>query len=375
MEYNQNHKTLVQWAWISDIARTRARVIIDYFEEAKVGEWYIGPELGPALGLTPDRMAALSRPSLSFCARLEAWLAASPQHHFVPVWSPEYPALLKEIPMPPLGLYVQGNVAALQSLQIGIVGSRKPSPLGAALAEDFARALGQAGLTITSGLAVGVDASAHQGALEVSAPTIGVMATGIDEIYPARHRRLAASMVASQGAVITEFPLGTQPTPPLFPQRNRIISGLSQGVLVVEAALRSGTLTTAKHAVEQNREVFAIPGAVRNPQTQGCHYLIKQGATLVETPEDILLELGLLQQNKNNNGKTTGQNRISCSHLDKQDREMVTILEMGVVGVDELISRLNLPAQEVACRLTELELRGLVQTMPGGYTRAWRSAK
>ena len=339
-------KNIIHWAWVSHVARSRARTIIDNLDT-----------------MVPD----VPPPPREFCERLETWLAASSQHHFVPVWAPEYPALLREIPTPPLGLYVWGNVDVLSTPQIAIVGTRKPTPLGAALAGDFARGLGQAGLTITSGLALGIDGYAHRGALDVGTPTIGVMATGIDHIYPYRHRGLAKDMTAL-GAVITEFPLGSKPLGPCFPQRNRIISGLSKGVLVVEAAVKSGTLTTARHALEQNREIFAIPGSIKNAQTEGCHLLIKQGAKLVESLDDILIELSVVRQNYE---KNTGQNEINCSHLEKEDRQLLEILETETVGVDELISRLALSAQEVACRLVELELRGLVLTTPGGYTRAW----
>jgi DNA processing protein len=370
MKDNQTNQIHIQWAWVSEVARHRARDIINYFQEDTTQAWVIQADMAPALGLTQGLMKALLNPCPAFCGRLEKWLAESPQHHYIPVWSADYPALLREIPSPPLGLYVMGNVSAMSSPQIAIVGTRKPSPLGIVLAEDFARGLGQAGFTVTSGLAMGVDACAHQGALSVGATTIGVMATGMDQIYPSRHYRLAQEMLL-KGAVVTEFPLGTKPLPPLFPQRNRIISGLSQGVLVVEAALRSGTLTTARHAIEQNRDVFAIPGSVKNRQTEGCHYLLKQGATLVVTVDDMLVELGIGQQKSQ---KRTGQNRISCSHLGEQDRRILSVLETGTVGVDELVHQLSLPTQEVACRLIELELCGLVQTTPGGYTRAFRSA-
>lgn len=356
MEFNQSDKTHLEWAWISEMCRGKSRLLLDHFQD-QPGPWPI------------ETILPFAPPCPAFCARVAAWLAASPLHHFVPIWSSLYPPLLREIPTPPLGLYVMGQVPVLSSRQMAMVGTRKPTPLGEALAGEFARGLARAGFTITSGLAMGVDGEAHRGALAAGGPTIGVMATGIDYIYPLRHRKMAQAMLA-QGAIITEFALGTKPLPAYFPQRNRIISGLSQGVLVVEATLKSGTLTTARHAVEQNREVFAIPGSIKNRQTEGCHLLIKQGAKLVETLDDILMEIGLVRKN---NLKKTGQNGINCSHLEKEDQLILAILETETVGVDELISRLDLPAQEVACRLVELELRGLVQAMPGGYTRAWRA--
>jgi DNA processing protein len=220
------------------------------------------------------------------------WLGA-PQHHLL-VWSdPDYPPLLREIPDPPVMLYVMGDRRVLARPQLAIVGSRNPTPVGRENARAFAKSLAEAGLVITSGMALGIDGAAHRGALEAGGQTIAVAGTGLDRVYPPRHRDLAHD-IARHGALVSEFPLGTPPRPENFPVRNRLISGLSLGTLVVEAALQSRALITARLATEQGREVLAIPGSIHSPQSRGCHALIRQGAKLVETARDILEELGPL---------------------------------------------------------------------------------
>lgn len=215
-------------------------------------------------------------------------------HHYLLVWSdPDYPPLLREIPDPPVMLYVMGDRRVLSRPQLAIVGSRNPTPMGRENARAFAKSLAGAGLVITSGMALGIDGAAHRGALEAGGKTIAVAGTGLDRVYPSRHRDLAHDIVR-HGALVSEFPLGTPPKPENFPVRNRLISGLSLGTLVVEAALQSGSLITARLATEQGREVFAIPGSIHSPQSRGCHALIRQGVKLVETAQDILEELGPL---------------------------------------------------------------------------------
>ncbi len=218
------------------------------------------------------------------------WLNAADNHHIITIECNEYPDLLKRISDPPPLLYVHGKLSLLKDPQIAIVGSRNPTQGGTNNAFEFAKHLGQTGFCITSGLALGIDGAAHDGALEANAPTIAVIATGIDRVYPAKHREMAHK-IADNGAIVTEFPIGTQPKSGNFPRRNRIISGLSYGTLVVEAAQKSGSLITARLAMEQNREVFAIPGSIHNPLARGCHLLIKQGVKLVETAQDILEEM------------------------------------------------------------------------------------
>ncbi len=220
------------------------------------------------------------------------WLG-EPQHYLL-VWSdPDYPPLLRKIPDPPVMLYVMGDRKLLSRPQLAIVGSRNPTPMGRENARAFAKNLADAGLIITSGMALGIDGAAHRGALEAGGQTIAVAGTGLDRVYPSRHRDLAHDIVR-HGALVSEFPLGTPPKPENFPVRNRLISGLSLGTLVVEAALQSGSLITARLATDQGREVFAIPGSIHSPQSRGCHALIRQGVKLVETAQDILEELGPL---------------------------------------------------------------------------------
>jgi DNA processing protein len=216
-----------------------------------------------------------------------AWLERPDQHLLM--WDdPDYPALLAEIPDPPPLLFIAGDRSLLDRPQLGMVGSRRASKPGMDTAAAFARSLAGAGFVITSGLALGIDGAAHQGALDVGGATIGVLGTGIEKLYPQRHKHLAAAMVAQGGAVISELPLDAGPHASNFPRRNRIISGLSLGVLVVEASVASGSLITARLAAEQGREVYAIPGSIHHPGARGCHQLIRDGATLVETIDHIL---------------------------------------------------------------------------------------
>ena len=290
------------------------------------------------------------------------WLN-DPQHHLMTWSDADYPRLLREIPDPPVMLYIIGERQLLSQPQLAIVGSRNPTPAGRENAEAFARALSGVGLTITSGMALGVDGAAHRGALEAGGKTIAVAGTGLDRVYPARHRELA-HLIAQQGALVSEFPLGTPPRPENFPVRNRIISGLSLGTLVVEAALQSGSLITARLAAEQGREVFAIPGSIHSPQARGCHALIRQGAKLVEIAQDILEELGPLAQ-------------LTC--LPREDEKKSTATKIAAplaqllehvgydpVSIDALIERSGLTADAVSSMLLQMELQGLVTASAGG---------
>lgn len=289
------------------------------------------------------------------------WLG-EPGHHLL-VWSdPDYPPLLREIPDPPVVIYIVGNRRLLSHPQLAIVGSRNPTPMGRENARAFARSLAGAGLAITSGLALGVDGAAHRGALEVDGKTIAVAGTGLDRVYPARHRDLAHQIV-KQGALVSEFPLGTPPLPENFPVRNRIISGLSLGTLVVEAALRSGSLITARLATEQGREVFAIPGSIHSPQARGCHALIRQGAKLVEDAQDVLEELGPLASLALQTGP-----EIPVSEAQPDSAMSVLLEHIGhdPVTIDALIERSGLTSDAVSSMLLQMELNGLVSSCPGG---------
>jgi DNA processing protein len=293
------------------------------------------------------------------------WLAHE-QRHLVTWLDADYPALLRQIPDPPLVLYVHGSRAALSLPQLAIVGSRNPTPLGRENAAAFARSLAERGLAITSGLALGIDAAAHRGALDAGGVTIAVCGTGLDRVYPPRNRELAHAIVA-RGALVSELPIGTPARPGNFPVRNRLISGLSLGVLVVEAALQSGSLITARLAGEQGREVFALPGSIHSPLARGCHALIRQGAKLVETAAHVLEELGPLAQVS----LTTAPIAAPAEpKLAPSERRLLDCLGHDPTHVDVLIDRSGLTADTVSSILLQLELRGLVLAGPGGYQRA-----
>ena len=286
-----------------------------------------------------------------------------------------YPTQLKQIYDPPLVLFVQGNTQLLNSRQLAVVGSRFASIGALEIAAEIAGQCVESGGVITSGLALGIDGSAHQGAIHAQGNTIAVVATGLDKVYPAKHKRLAQNILATGGAIVSEYVPGTPPKAGLFPQRNRIISGLSKGVVVVEAALKSGSLITAKSALEQNREVFAVPGAVQNPQAKGCHWLIKQGAKLVENFADINEELDF-QQNQGLYLKQHSESQGVLATKKEKSINQDLFLDplLASVGyettpVDKVVSRSKLPTDVVLTRLTMLELKGLVSAVPGGYLR------
>ena len=317
------------------------------------------------LGLRPATMDYLAAPDW---VRVDADLewASRPGNHLIPIHSPAYPTLLREIPDPPPLLFVHGEPQALAAPQLALVGSRNPSPAGAGTAREFARHLAGAGLTITSGLAIGIDSEGHQGALEGGGWSVAVAGTGLDRVYPARHRELARR-IGESGALVSEFPPGTTPRPENFPRRNRIISGLSLGTLVVEAAIQSGSLITARCAAEQGREVFAVPGSIHNPLARGCHALIRQGAKLVETASDIIEELGpllgslLAEHDMAGDGEAPGP-----AELDADYRRLLGCLGFDPAPIDTLIARSGLSAEAVSSMLLLLELQGYVSSAPGG---------
>jgi DNA processing protein len=266
-----------------------------------------------------------------------------------------YPTLLREIAAPPPVLYARGQMSCLDAAQFAIVGTRNPSATGKQIAKAFSAELAAQGLVIVSGLARGIDGQAHEGALSSSGKTVAVMATGIDCIYPRQHLSLA-ERISANGVLLSEFPLKSPPIAGHFPRRNRIISGLSMATLVVESGLKSGTLVTARYAMEQNRDVFAVPGCIYNPQTRGCHQLLQQGAVLVTSVQDILAEL----------------NWAHCAPEKASVYDESALMQyMGdeLYTVDQLILRSGLCMNEVISELTELELNGLVHALPGGYMR------
>jgi DNA processing protein len=312
----------------------------------------VGPRLALSLLTPPDDLAATIDTTTT-------WLAGGTNRHILSLDDPRFPPELLQMADPPLLLYVLGQIDTLQHPQrLAIVGSRNPTPQGEQNARQFAQALGEAGVCVVSGLALGVDGAAHEGALAGGAPTLAVVGTGLDRVYPKRHLALA-HRIAAQGALISEYPLGTPPLPGNFPRRNRLIAGLSQGTLVVEAALQSGSLITARLAAEQGREVFAIPGSIHAPQSRGCHALIRQGAKLVESAQDILEDLRITTPNAQ--VKPTS---IADPLVDPEG--LLRAMGFDPVSLDALQARTGLDTATLQARLLELELQDAVGRLPGG---------
>lgn len=285
-----------------------------------------------------------------------AW-SEKPGHQILHLADPEYPQTLLQIPDPPALLYVRGRLDLLNAPALAIVGSRNPTAQGAKNAERFAAALVNAGLTIASGLALGIDAAAHRGALTVSGDTVAFTGTGIDRLYPASNQELALE-IAARGAILSEFRMGTPPAAANFPRRNRLISGFSCGTLVVEATIDSGSLITARLAAEQGREVFAIPGSIHSPQSRGCHKLIRQGAKLVETVQDVLDELGW--------SLPPPSAPASASKSEPETSRLLLAMGFDPCNLDDLVSRSGLTTDIVSVMLLHLELDGQVASLAGG---------
>lgn len=337
------------------------------FDQSATALGQIGTgKLVKAIQTEPEGLAALLESTLE-------WLQAGDDRLVAPLGDAAYPAALLDIEDPPVMLYMLGAHAKQllagkphAASNIAIVGSRNPTPQGETNARQFARAFGSAGLCVVSGLALGIDGAAHDGALLGGGDTIAVVGTGLDRVYPKKHLALA-HRIAQQGMIISEFPLGTPPLTANFPRRNRIISGLSLGTLVVEAALQSGSLITARLAAEQGKEVFAIPGSIHSPQSRGCHALLKQGAKLVEVAQDVLEELNLSA------GHVTPFPAGAQTHQDDgkademcADSPLMRALGFDAVSLDALQARTGLDTGRLQAQLLELELSGLVARLPGG---------
>jgi DNA processing protein len=333
----------------------------------------------------PETLAAIqdfqSNPEISTIGQkalvdLE-WVHSQPNVHLLSAMDANYPELLQKISnFPPL-LFVRGDIHLLSLPQIAIVGSRNPSSGGGENAYRFAEFLASSGFAITSGLALGVDAAAHQGALATHGKTIAVMGTGLDMIYPSRHRALAQQILDTGGALVSELPLGSSSKAANFPQRNRIISGLSCGVLVVEAAIQSGSLITAKAAMQQSREVFAIPGSIHNPLARGCHQLIRHGATLVETGQDIVDQLQGMLGYQREKLATLQQKAAKKTELDEKildslspaEQQLIHAMGYDPVNIDDLVERTGIAVGSVAAQMIGLEIKGYVQQIGAGYQR------
>ena len=315
--------------------------------------------------------AALNNPDIELHEKDLKWLDTD-NNHLITCHDSLYPELLRQTPDPPIALFIHGNPNLLSLPQLAIVGSRNPSKTGKDNAFAFARYLAESGLLITSGLALGIDGQAHKGCLAGKGRTVAVTGTGLDRIYPASHRDLAHE-IAEQGVIVSELPPGTPPKPGNFPRRNRIISGLSLGTLVVEATIKSGSLITAHQAIEQGREVFAIPGSIHNPQSKGCHKLIKEGAKLVESAADIIEELSAMFHSLEfdfNNKNPKNNPPEKSDEINILDEEYLFLLDnMGwdPISTEELIASTQLKPEAISSMLLLLELQGHVSSAPGGY--------
>jgi DNA processing protein len=312
--------------------------------------------------LAPAARAFLDSPDERAVAADLDWLAASGTVIVLSV-DPGYPPLLRQTAGPPAALYVQGVVPLLAAPQLAMVGSRSPTPAGRATAREFAAWFARGGLTVTSGLATGIDAASHEGALKGGGATIAVLGSGLDRVYPSANRALAAR-IRAHGALVSEFPPGTAPLKENFPRRNRIIAGLTLGTLVVEATRRSGSLITARHALEAGREVFAIPGSIHSPLSGGCHKLLKEGAKLVEEARDVTEELGFSSEKE---PLTEVRSAVAAGReLDKEYEMLLDALGFEPATIDSLVARTELPSDSIASMLLILELEGRVAALPGG---------
>ncbi|MGF1683451.1 DNA-processing protein DprA [Photobacterium minamisatsumaniensis] len=321
-----------------------------------------------ALGVTARQAERLLHPNQARIAQALRW-AEQINQHILTMDSLAYPSLLKEIASPPPILFIRGEPRWLAEPQLAIIGSRSASIDGRESAYEFAASMAAANYVVTSGLALGVDGQAHYGALKNGGATIAVLGSGLDKVYPARHRELA-KLIPEQGALVSEFWPDESPRPQNFPRRNRVISGLSVGVLVVEAAQKSGSLITANYALEQGREVFALPGSIRHPGSRGCNALIKNGAKLVETPVDIFEEVGALTE-------CVKSNQLDLQLPQPENEELPFPALLANVGseatpVDVVAERCGQPVHEIMIQLLELELLGVVTSVPGGYIKTRR---
>jgi len=323
-------------------------------------------------GLRKTAIEKLKQPDLPGVERDLAWLE-KPGHHIITKEHPAWPSQLDSLDEPPYLLYAIGDLDYLNLPQLAMVGSRNATTAGLNTAREFARHLSDLGLVITSGLALGIDTASHEGALAGLAGTVAVTANGLNKIYPTTNTRLAEA-ISHKGCILSEAPVGMEPHKGLFPRRNRIISGLSIGILVVEATIKSGSLITARHGMEQGREVFAIPGSIHNPLARGCHRLIKDGAKLVEQAEDIIEELTTLV-NLHTSRHTSALIRPAEvdtrqeSSLDSSYESLLAHMEYEPVSIDELVDRSGMEVGEIASMLLILELEGHIVSQDGRYTR------
>ncbi|MFP1744431.1 DNA-protecting protein DprA [Lonsdalea quercina] len=360
------------WLRLASVSRLGARKIAQLVSQIKKA-CGCSPAFLQGLGLSESQAQQFLGYEHAKVEAVLRWLE-HPSHSLVFFGTMEYPFLLSNISSPPPILYVIGDTTLLVSAQIAIVGSRNHSAYGEQWGQFFAQEFSLSQLTITSGLAVGIDGIAHQAALDTGGKTIAVLGSGMNHLYPRRHKPLAESIVEQGGALVSEFALDTRPLPINFPRRNRIISGLSQGVLVVEASRRSGSLVTARYALEQNREVFALPGPIGNVMMEGTHWLIQQGAYLVTHPKDVIEQLG---SDLHWLTETSDADKaIICSQESEVELPFADVLaNVGdeVTPVDVVAERAGQPVPEVVGKLLSLELAGWIAAVPGGYVRLRRA--
>lgn len=351
------------------IGPTMARKLVDYFGGCEA-IFQVDRQRLQALGCKAPAIDWFREPDWALCEPDLQWLA-QPDNHFVTCQEAAWPERLHNVPDAPVALYAMGDVDLLKLPQLAIVGSRNPTESGRKAALEFGRHLAKQGMVVTSGMALGVDAAAHEGALAANGFTIAVCGTGLDRVYPKRNHALAKD-IAAKGLLLSEFTIGTPVMAHNFPKRNRIISGLSLGTLVVEAAVRSGSLITARYASEQGREVFAMPGSIHNPLARGCHKLIRDGAKLVENAEHILEELAPLLGDAGRELAAQSEEAAtdSAKNPEQHPSPLMAFIEYDPVSADFLIEKSGLTPAEVSSMLVMLELEGaIVKTSTGAFQR------
>ena len=373
MDEDPDKTTLRDWLTLLHAAAWSDDNLLPLLESFDSPRALISAAAGGRLGrarLSPKALECLRQPDLKEIDRELQWLEGQGRHLAV-LTDERYPTLLKQIPAPPLALFVSGDPALLSAPQLAMVGSRRATPDGRADANHFSGELAQRGIVVTSGMAAGIDTEAHKGVLAQGGKTIAVLGGGLNCIYPRANLRLA-DKIRADGALVSEFPLSWKPYSRNFPRRNRIISGLCLGVIVVEAAHKSGSLITARHALEQNREVFAVPGSIRNPLKQGCHRLIRNGAKLAGRVEDILEEITPFREAFMEAAKDAPPpaTPIGAAALDEQEKILLDNIGYEPTSLDEMVVATRLSIEDLTGRLLKLELDGLVTAVaPGVYAR------
>lgn len=371
MEQHQNEalRYLLALHLSKGVGQATLKLIIEHFGNDLADIFNASNNALMQAGLNERQINSIKNPDWQKVDHALTW-ADQPQHHIISYSDDAYPALLKELSDAPPILYLAGDLSLLNTPQLAIVGSRTATASGSQIAQQFATYLAQHGITITSGMAVGIDTSSHQGALNANGKTIAVTGTGLDRIYPSKNKALAYD-IFEKGLLVSEFALGTAPSKSNFPRRNRIISGLSLGTLVIEATEKSGSLITAYKALEQGREVFAIPGSIHNPHAKGCHQLIKNGAKLVDCATDIINELGSLLGFIANLENPKNTPIIQVDELDDEYHHLLKQMGYDPISIDEIVYRSGLTIDKVSSMLLILELKNHINTAPGGlYIRA-----